>query len=135
MLVASSATFSGAQTGRFLEAILGWLFGELPRELLLIAHFTIRKLAHLTVYGILAWLYYRAQGDTHRVWDLRWARVALAGVLIIATVDEVHQHFVPSRVGSPVDVVIDVIGAVVALAIVRRLATRYRVATPAVANQ
>jgi VanZ like protein len=135
VLTASTDAFSGVQTGRFLQAILGALLGHLPQGVLIAAHLGIRKLAHLTEYGILAWLLYRARGYTQRVWDLRWARFALAGVLSVAVVDELHQHFVPSRVGSPIDVAIDVTGAIVALVLVRRLAERYRSATPAVANQ
>ena len=135
VLAASTDAFSGAQTGRFLEAILGVFFSNVPHGLLVAAHLTIRKLAHLTEYGVLAWLLYRARGDTQRVWDLRWARIALAGVLTIAIIDEVHQHFVASRVGSPVDVMIDVVGGLVALLLLRRLATRDRTGATAIANQ
>ena len=126
VLAASTNAFSGAQTGRFLEALLGTLLNKVPYGLLEAANLTIRKLAHLTEYGILAWLLYRARGDTQRAWDLRWARFALVGVLTVASIDEVHQHFVPSRVGSPVDVAIDVLGAILALVIMRRLVSRYR---------
>src|SRR5215475_12294751 len=98
VLSASSAAFSSEQTGRLLEAILGVLFAKLPRELLVVLHLLIRKLAHLTEYGILAWLFYRARGDTQRVWNFHWAKMVMAGVLVIATIDELHQHFVPSRV-------------------------------------
>jgi VanZ family protein len=135
VLSASSDTFSGAQTGQILQALLGFLFAEVPHGLLVAAHLIIRKLAHLTEYGILAWLLYRARGDTQRVWDLRWARLALAGVLTVAGIDEFHQRFVASRVGSPVDVAIDLLGGFLALLIVRRLASRSGAATPAVANQ
>ena len=135
VLAASTDAFSGAQTGRFLEAILGALLQKVPHGFLVAANLTIRKLAHLTEYGILAWLLYRARGDTERVWDSHWARFALVGVLAVAVIDEVHQHFVPSRVGSPVDVAIDVLGAIVALMIVRRLLSKYRPIRPAVANR
>jgi VanZ family protein len=134
VLAASSDAFSGEQTGRFLEAILGALFAHVPHSVLMVAHFAVRKLAHLTEYGILAWLLYRARGDTQRAWDTRWARFAVAGVLVVAVVDEVHQHFVPSRVGSPVDVAIDLIGGILALIVVRRMVARYRPVTPAIAK-
>jgi VanZ family protein len=135
VLFASSDAFSGAQTGRLLEAILGALFAELPRGVLMVAHLAIRKLAHLTEYAILAWLLYRTRGDTPGVWNFHWAKVVMAGVLVVAAIDEVHQHFVPSRVGSPVDVMIDLAGAVVALLILRRRAKIDARDTSAVASQ
>jgi VanZ family protein len=112
--------FSGAQTGSVLEALLTSLFGEAPRQHLDVAHFLLRKLAHLTEYGILGWLLYRARRQQETVWNLIWARFALAGVALVAMTDELHQHFVPSRTGSPVDVLLDLIGGLVALAIVRK---------------
>lgn len=124
VLSASSDLFSGANTGSVLEAIVTALFGQVSPERLAIAHFLVRKLAHLTEYGILAWLFYRALRQMHTFWNLRWATLAIAGVLVVAIADEVHQHFVPSRVGSPVDVLIDVAGGAVALLIVRRISLR-----------
>lgn len=128
VLFASSDALSGENTGRVLKAILAFLFGEVPRSLQLAGHLAIRKLAHLSEYGILGWLLYRARRQSHNAWDWSWARFALAGVLVIATTDELHQHFVPSRVGSPLDVLIDVTGAIVALAILRRMTARTQLA-------
>src|SRR4051812_23043625 len=34
---------------------------------------------------------------------------------IVSTIDEVHQHFVPSRTGSPYDVLLDTTGSTVAM--------------------
>jgi VanZ family protein len=45
-------------------------------------------------------------------------KIALRVVLlcaVVATVDEVHQHFVPSRTSSPYDVLLDTTGAAVAM--------------------
>jgi VanZ family protein len=120
VLSASTRLFSGAQTASVLEALLTSLFGEAPRQHLDVAHFLLRKLAHLTEYGILGWLLYRARRQHETVWNLIWARFALAGVALVAITDELHQHFVPSRTGSPVDVLLDLIGGLVALAILRK---------------
>jgi VanZ family protein len=121
VLFASSAAFSGENTGRILEGLLAALFGEVPHSLLLAGHLAIRKLAHLSEYAVLGWLLYRARRQSQNAWNWSWAWFALAGVLVIATTDELHQHFIPSRVGSPLDVLIDVTGAIVALAILRRM--------------
>lgn len=120
MLSASGGWLSGERTSALLRLLLA-LFGSIPIEVLGVLHFLLRKLAHLTEYGILAWLLYRARGQTHTIWNPKWAKFALAGVLLVATIDELHQHFVPTRVGSPLDVVIDVAGGVLALLILRKL--------------
>jgi VanZ family protein len=63
----------------------------------------LRKLAHVTIFAVLALTLIRA---TH------WRRPILAAVIAIAYAisDEVHQHFVRDRHGTPVDVAIDAIG-------------------------
>jgi VanZ family protein len=66
----------------------------------------LRKLAHVTEYGILAILVYRASGR---------AAVAVAAASIYAVTDEIHQLFVSGRHGSPLDWLIDTAGAVTGL--------------------
>jgi VanZ family protein len=61
----------------------------------------LRKCAHLTEYTILGGLLYRA---------LEREVPALAAGIAYAATDELHQHFVRDRHGSPVDVAIDAIG-------------------------
>jgi VanZ family protein len=61
----------------------------------------LRKAAHVTEYAILGALLYRA---------LRREAPALAAGIAYAATDEVHQHFVRGRHGSPVDVAIDALG-------------------------
>ena len=51
---------------------------------------------------------------------LRDERAALAAGIAYAISDEVHQHFVPGRVGSPVDVLIDSVGVAVGVLLWRR---------------
>jgi VanZ family protein len=72
----------------------------------------LRKCAHMTEYAILAALLVRAIGS------YAWA-FALA--VAYAATDEVHQLFVRGRHGSPVDVAIDAVGALIGLAVVSRL--------------
>ena len=61
----------------------------------------LRKLAHVTEYAVLGALLVRATGRG-------WLAFTL-GTLYAAS-DEIHQTFVPGRMGSPVDVAIDAIG-------------------------
>jgi VanZ family protein len=61
----------------------------------------LRKGAHVTEYAILGALLYRAFN--------REAPALATGIAYAAT-DELHQHFVRGRHGSPVDVAIDAAG-------------------------
>jgi len=40
-------------------------------------------------------------------WTLRWATIALLGTALVASLDEWHQSFLPSRTGRWQDVVLD----------------------------
>lgn len=74
----------------------------------------LRKLSHMVEFGLLWVLWLRALG-----WRAPWA--ALVITFSYAVSDELHQTTVEDRVGSPVDVLIDMAGvAVAALALARR---------------
>jgi VanZ family protein len=128
IFAASTDFFSANHTGSVLQliatAILGHPLSETTYELL---HLAIRKLAHLTEYGILAWLWFRAlRGERSSEWTLRWSAIAVLIAIAVAATDEWHQSFVPTRTSSPLDVLIDTCGAVIA-----QLLVRVRAATPA----
>src|SRR4051812_24736089 len=69
----------------------------------------LRKLAHMTEYGLLWFLWLRALG--YRA-PARGGAAAIAAAY--AATDEVHQLFVAGRHGSPVDWAIDCAGIAVA---------------------
>ncbi len=78
------------------------------------ADLVLRKLGHMAVFGILALLAWRAVDRTtsgRRPWA--WA---LAFAVGYALTDELHQAFVATRHPSLVDVAIDALGAVLAVA-------------------
>ena len=75
----------------------------------------LRKGAHLTEYAILACLLVRAVGS------VAWA-FGLA--VAYSATDEFHQTFVHGRHGSPIDVGIDAVGALIGIGIWRRLRPR-----------
>lgn len=85
-----------------------------------------RKFVHAGEYALLCALWWRALRTRFG------ARAALAGAFAItvayAATDEFHQHFVSGRHGTPVDVVIDSVGAGLAVLWVR---SRTRPAAPA----
>jgi VanZ family protein len=71
--------------------------------------FTLRKMAHLAEYGVLAFLWLRALAAA----GLSRRRAFLFSVLFcsaFAISDEIHQLHVPGREGRIGDVLIDVLG-------------------------
>ena len=86
----------------------------------------LKKAAHMIEYGILAFLLWRAlsrgQGALSRS---AWVTAFVVSVLYAAS-DEYHQTFVPGRNGTPVDVGIDTVGALIALLIVGSLGRKER---------
>jgi hypothetical protein len=75
----------------------------------------LRKAAHFAEYAVLGALLARALYNAMA----RWAWVAWLGGAVYAASDELHQHFVPGRQGSPVDVAIDAVGVAVGVLAVR----------------
>jgi len=127
IFVASSDAFSAPHTGSILQsiavAILGHPLSDLTYEM---TQFVIRKLAHLTAYGILGWLWFRAVRGEGRGWAVRWSVIAALIAIVVAAIDEYHQSFVPSRTGTPYDVVIDICGAILAQLLERGRLVRSR---------
>jgi VanZ family protein len=79
----------------------------------------LRKAAHFGEYAILGALLARALYNTMAA----WAWIAWLAGAVYAVSDELHQHFVPGRQASPVDVVIDAVGVAVGVVAIR-LASR-----------
>ena len=109
--IESSAYFSSHNTGRFLYPLLHFLFG-LERSRFEVWHFFIRKGGHVFGYGLLSILLFRAWRETlphvsASQWALRWANLAVLGTALVASLDEWHQSFLPSRTGRWQDVVLD----------------------------
>jgi VanZ family protein len=75
----------------------------------------LRKAAHLAEYAILGALLARALATTLAAWT--WAAWAM-GTAYAAT-DELHQHFVPGRHASALDLAIDAVGVAVGVLAVR----------------
>ncbi len=122
---ASTDQFSAQNTGTVIERVITAIIGHpLPAAEFDALHFAIRKFAHLAEYAILGALAFRAARGGERGWNATWALTALAIAAAIAIGDEFHQSFVPSRTGSPVDVLIDTAGATVSQIVWRIAAGR-----------
>jgi len=109
--IESSALLSAHNTSRILYPLLHYLVG-LDWDRFEIWHFYIRKGGHVAGYGILSILLFRAWRATFPAmssvrWTPRWASAAILGTALVASLDEWHQSFLPSRTGRWQDVVLD----------------------------
>ena len=77
----------------------------------------LRKLAHMTEFGVLALLWWRA---------LNSAPAGAMIAIVYAITDEFHQTFVSGRHGTPVDVLIDAVGVGLGILAWRATASRAR---------
>lgn len=80
--------------------------------------FVARKIGHMGVFGLLALLIWRALGLTTALRRPGTWVVALGLTVLYAIADELHQGFTAGRHPSPVDVGIDGMGALLAIAVV-----------------
>lgn len=109
--IESSALLSAHNTSRILYPLLHFLFG-MDWERFEVWHFFIRKSGHVVGYAILSALLFRAWRATLPAmsdvkWTPRWATIAILGTALVASLDEWHQSFIPSRTGRWQDVVLD----------------------------
>jgi len=109
--IESTAYLSAQNTSRILYPLLHFLFGISPAQFEP-WHFLIRKGGHVFGYGLLSILLFRAWRETlpsreNAKWRLPWATIAVLGTALVASLDEWHQSFLPSRTGTPRDVLLD----------------------------
>lgn len=125
---ASADQNSFNHSSRLIGPLLHWLFPGMPEASGRAIIFVVRKIAHLTEYALLGVLLWRALRPVRLgerpEWSWRVARLVLMIAAVYAASDEIHQSFVPTRQGSPIDVLIDTTGAAVGLLLVRAICYR-----------
>ena len=120
IFLASTDPFSATNTAPWLETVLRTIAGHaLAPEEFQRVHFIVRKCAHLTEYGILGALLFRAIRGDRLQWNIRWSAMAVLIAAMVSSLDEWHQTFVPSRTGTVKDVILDTVGATLAQILIR----------------
>lgn len=112
--IESTKYLSSANTSRILYPIVHYLFGVSWENFEPWNH-VIRKTGHVVGYGILCILLFRAfraSFEHVRKWTVQLAAMAVVGTAIVASLDEWHQTFLPSRTGRWQDAVLDTSAAV-----------------------
>lgn len=115
----STDALSSRRTSRIIGPFLRWLYPGISDQAVEWVQTLARKTAHGLEYAILAvliwWALNWARLGIPRPWPRRLALQAWGLATLYAMTDEFHQTFVSSRQGQIQDVVIDSIGALVAM--------------------
>jgi VanZ family protein len=110
--IESTPWLSAQNTGHALYQLLASVFGPVNVSGVSAANAVLRKVGHVTGYGILSWLLFRAWRVTlgsfrAAAWALPWSVIAFFMTAAVASLDEWHQTFLPSRTGTIHDVYLD----------------------------
>ncbi len=131
---------AGEESGGLSDSIVDWLHSLGIRICPETLSFLVRKTAHMTEYAVLAILLFVAlrgsrsqrlveprisQGPRGSYRLQKWREERGSQALIIAftmtvayaATDEIHQLFIPGRIGTPKDVLIDSAGGAIGLAL------------------
>ncbi|EMI10445.1 VanZ family protein [Anoxybacillus gonensis] len=111
-----SSLFTGEQTAQWIRHWLNYFGIETNRPVsdgVFSWNFIVRKCAHMTVFGTLAFLVWKAMHPHRYRYQIAWVFT-----LIYAIFDEWHQSFQPKRTALFSDVIIDMVGATIVLWIV-----------------
>ena len=111
-LIAFESTdfFSSRNTGSLLYTILTRLFGNINFYKFLVFHHYLRKTGHVVGYGMLGLLLLRGWRATFgHAQALLWRTSLLSwlGTAFVASMDEWHQSYIPSRTGTWRDAALD----------------------------
>ena len=106
----SSKTASDStEDSMFITEIIARMFFSAPSEhILSVIEVIIRKMAHLTEFAILSFLYCLTISSFSKL--KKHTLLAVLFTFIYAGCDEIHQYFVPGRACMFVDVLIDTFG-------------------------
>ena len=108
----STDAMSAGNTSRIVEPLVRWLHPNATYATIEGVHVAIRKAGHVSEYGLLALLSYRAvRWGREAQWRWTWAAIAWTIAVAYAFTDEFHQSFVGTRTGTIHDVYVDAVGA------------------------
>jgi VanZ family protein len=116
----STDYMSAQNTGSMLYTLLTRIFGPIDLTDFLYWHHYLRKTGHVVGYAMLGLLLLRGLWMTFSSRP-QWLRLlpvfAWLGTALVATLDEWHQSYIPSRTGTPWDVLLDSTAGLAALAL------------------
>ena len=112
IMLESTTWFGSDHTSHPLRWLWEAIFGPVRHAQWENIHHLIRKCGHFFGYGFigLAWLraWWMTLPHSHFIED---TFLALLGTSLVASLDELHQSYLPNRTGTPWDVLLDCCGA------------------------
>ena len=114
----STDLMSAQNTGTVLYRFLTRIFGPINLYEFLYWHHYLRKAGHVVGYAMLGLLLLRGLWMTFQnrpQWIRLFPVFAWLGTAFVATMDEWHQSYIPSRTGTPWDVLLDSTAGLAAL--------------------
>jgi len=113
VILLESTEFMGADhTSEPLRWLFQAVFGPVSNARWEVIHHLTRKCGHFFGYGVIGLFWLRAWWMTLRRSNFfKDAFLALLGTSLVASLDELHQAYLPNRTGSPWDVLLDCCGA------------------------
>ena len=130
VIFAESTDFASANnTGGLLYSVISFVVPTVSHPFVDLLNEVLRKTGHFLGYGILSVLVFLALKNTNRdrlknlvgrpwgiylrdLWRLEWSFIGVMATVGMATYDEIHQSFIPSRTGRWQDVILDTCGAI-----------------------
>ena len=116
----STASFGSMQTSEVLRPMYEAVFGRVRDDSWAAIHHYLRKTGHFVGYGTLGLTWLRAflltwvalfRAQAAGVWR-RWSfQMAICCTALVASLDELHQSYLPDRTGMMTDVLLDTVGA------------------------
>jgi VanZ family protein len=112
ILTESTELFGANHTSHPLRWLWETVFGHISNAQWDQIHHLIRKSGHFFGYGFIGVAWLRAWWMTlPHSYFLEDAFLALMGTSLVASLDELHQSYIPNRTGSVWDVLLDCTGA------------------------
>jgi VanZ family protein len=106
----STDFFSSEHTGSMLYNLLTHFLGKIDFYKFLVFHHYLRKTGHVIGYGMLALLLLRGWRATLDRYNSNLGKIVMLswlGTAFVASMDEWHQSYIPSRTGTWRDAVLD----------------------------
>jgi VanZ family protein len=116
----STPMFSAENTSGLFRMMYQTIWGPVADWQWPAIQYSIRKTGHFLGYGTLGLTWLRAwliqsllllRLKPTWIWRGYCVAMAMACTAVVASLDELHQSFLPSRTGVPSDVILDCIGA------------------------
>lgn len=141
-LFAESTDMASAHnTDGLLYSVISFVDPQVSHAFVDVLNEVLRKTGHFLGYGLLSVLVFFALRNTNRdrirriinrpwgtylrdLWRLEWSFLGVMAAIGMATYDEIHQSFIPSRTGRWQDVIIDTGGAIAMQLVVYLFASR-----------